>query len=259
MTAISGDENDSRGETDTKERVVFVTGGSRGIGAACVAWFLARGDRVATTYRTSTPPDYLAELGEDVCLPLSCDVTDQAQIETAYSKIENLWGPVEILVSNAGITRDALAVRMNDQSWDDVIDTNLTGSFRMAKRALPKMLRSHNGRIIFITSVGAFVGLPGQANYAASKAGLVGMARSLAREVASRQITVNLVAPGVVTTDMINGLGDKRINELVSMVPMGRAATPKDIAETVGFLASGAASYITGSLIPVDGGLGMGI
>jgi NAD(P)-dependent dehydrogenase (short-subunit alcohol dehydrogenase family) len=192
-------------------------------------------------------------------LPIACDVTEPDQIDAAYSEIEDLFGPVEVLVSNAGITRDTLAIRMNDQAWDAVIDTNLTGSFRVAKRALPKMLRAHSGRIIFISSIGAFVGLPGQANYAASKAGLVGMARSLAREVASRQITVNLVAPGVVDTDMTNDLGEARINELTAMVPIGRAATPNDVAEAVGFLASSAASYITGSLIPVDGGLGMGL
>ncbi|MCL5445638.1 MAG: 3-oxoacyl-ACP reductase FabG [Acidimicrobiales bacterium] len=247
------------GEIQAKARTVFVTGGSRGIGAACVAWFLARGDRVATTYRGDTTPEYLAKYDPDTCLPIACDVTEPDQIDAAYSEIEDLFGPVEVLVSNAGITRDTLAIRMNDQAWDAVIDTNLTGSFRVAKRALPKMLRAHSGRIIFISSIGAFVGLPGQANYAASKAGLVGMARSLAREVASRQITVNLVAPGVVDTDMTNDLGEARINELTAMVPIGRAATPNDVAEAVGFLASSAASYITGSLIPVDGGLGMGL
>jgi 3-oxoacyl-[acyl-carrier protein] reductase len=250
-------------------RVVLVTGGARGIGAACAAWFLRHGDRVAITHRGETPPvlpdgaagdspGAVAGLA-DRFLPVRCDVTDPDQVAAAYDAIEAAWGPVEVLVANAGITRDTLVLRMGEDAWHDVIETNLTGSYRVTKRAIAKMLRLHRGRIIFISSVGAFVGLPGQANYAASKAGLVGMARALAREVASRQITVNVVAPGVVATDMIAALGDERSEQLQGMVPLGRAATAGEVAEAVGFLASDGAGYITGAVLPVDGGLGMGM
>jgi NAD(P)-dependent dehydrogenase (short-subunit alcohol dehydrogenase family) len=241
-------------------RVVLVTGGSRGIGAACAAWFLRNGDRVAATTRGSAgtlrPP---AGAAEDGFFPLTCDVTDPRQVEAAFGAIEDRWGPVEVLVANAGITKDMLVLRMGDDAWHDVIETNLTGAFRVAKRAVAKMLRLHRGRIVFVSSVGAFVGLPGQANYAASKAGLVGMARALAREVASRQITVNVVAPGVVDTDMTGALGKDRLGELVDMVPLGRAGTPDDVAAAIGFLTSDAAAYISGAVLPVDGGLGMGL
>jgi 3-oxoacyl-[acyl-carrier protein] reductase len=240
-------------------RVVLVTGGARGIGAACVAWFLAQGDRVAGTYRGDTVPEAPAGADPERYLAVQCDVTDAAQVDAAFTTIEQHWGPVEVLVANAGITRDTLLLRMDESAWQDVIDTNLTGSFRVAKRAVAKMLRLHRGRIVFVSSVGAFVGLPGQANYAASKAGLVGMARALAREVASRTITVNVVAPGVVATDMIAALGDERIEQLRSMVPLGRAASPEDVAQAVGFLASDGAGYVTGAVLPVDGGLGMGL
>jgi len=242
-------------------RIVLVTGGSRGIGAACATWFLSNGDRVAVTYRGEAPPRAPAELPDpgERFLPVRCDVTDPAQVEAAYSEIEARWGAVEVLVANAGITRDTLVLRMGEEAWHAVIETNLTGSFRVAKRAVAKMLRLHHGRIVFISSVGAFVGLPGQANYAASKAGLVGMARALAREVASRQITVNVVAPGVVETDMTDALGKTRVGELEAMVPLGRVGQPADIAAVVGFLASDAASYVTGAVVPVDGGLGMGL
>lgn len=256
-----------------RSRVVLVTGGNRGIGAACAEWFLERGDRVAVTYRGDSAPTFpdLAhrtraetdggEVGadDDRFLPVSCDVTDDAAVRAAFETIEEQWGPVEVLVVSAGITRDTLVVRMGEDAWHDVIDTNLTGAFRVAKRALAKMLRLHRGRIILISSVGAFVGLPGQANYAASKAGLVGMARALAREVASRSITVNVVAPGAVATDMLDALGDERIEQLRAMVPLGRNATPQDVAHAVGFLASDGAGYITGAVLPVDGGLGMGM
>jgi 3-oxoacyl-[acyl-carrier protein] reductase len=239
--------------------VVLVTGGTRGIGAACVRWFLAHGDQVATTYRSADPP--AAPEGYDAArfLAVPCDITDGETVESAFTSIEQAWGPVEVLVANAGITRDGLMLRMSEDAFTEVIDANLTGSFRVAKRAMAKMLRLHTGRIIFLSSVSAYVGLPGQANYAASKAGLVGMARAIAREVGSRQITVNVVAPGMVATDMTDALGEERVAAMVSQVPLGRIGTPEDIAEVVGFLASGAAAYITGAVVPVDGGLGMGL
>jgi len=239
--------------------VVLVTGGNRGIGAACVRWFLENGDQVATTYRSATAP--VPPEGADATrfLAVPCDVTDAAQVESAFATIEGTWGPVEVLVANAGITRDGLMLRMSEDAFTEVIDANLTGSFRVAKRAMAKMLRLHTGRIVFLSSVSAYVGLPGQANYAASKAGLVGMARAIAREVGSRQITVNVVAPGLVATDMTSALGDERIEVMTAQVPLGRIGSVEDIAGVVGFLASPAAAYITGAVIPVDGGLGMGL
>jgi 3-oxoacyl-[acyl-carrier protein] reductase len=239
--------------------VVLVTGGSRGIGAACVRWFLANGDQVATTFRSAEPPPPPDGSGGDRFLPVRCDVTDPGLVESAFATIETTWGPVEVLVANAGITRDGLLLRMSDEAFTEVVEANLTGSFRVAKRAVAKMLRLHTGRIIFLSSVGAYVGLPGQANYAASKAGLVGMARAIAREVGSRQITVNVVAPGLVDTDMTAALGEERVALMTSQVPLGRVGTVDDVAGVVGFLASDAASYVTGAVIPVDGGLGMGL
>jgi 3-oxoacyl-[acyl-carrier protein] reductase len=240
---------------------VLVTGGSRGIGQACAEWFLARGDRVAVTSRAGdhglndgTDGDY----GPDRLLGLACDVRHTAQVDAAFAAVEEAWGPVEVLVANAGITRDTLVLRMDDDAWDDVLDTNLSGAFRVAKRALGKMVRQRRGRIIFISSVGAFIGSAGQANYAASKAGLVGMARSMAREVASRSITVNVVAPGLVETNMLAALGDERRAEFAAQVPLGRVARPDEVAEAVGFIASAGAGYITGTVLPVDGGLAMG-
>jgi 3-oxoacyl-[acyl-carrier protein] reductase len=239
--------------------VVLVTGGNRGIGAACVRWFLHNGDQVATTYRSGDPPS-VPEGGDTArFLAVRCDVTDTAQIESAFTTIETTWGPVEVLVANAGITRDGLLLRMSEDAFTEVIDANLTGSFRVAKRAVAKMLRLHSGRIIFLSSVSAYVGLPGQANYAASKAGLVGMARAIAREVGSRQITVNVVAPGLVATDMADALGEERVAAMTSQVPLGRIGSADDIAGVVGFLASPAAAYVTGAVLPVDGGLGMGL
>jgi 3-oxoacyl-[acyl-carrier protein] reductase len=239
--------------------VVLVTGGTRGIGAACVAWFLANGDQVATTYRSDEPPPPPEGSDPDRLMAVRCDVRSSDEVETAFAAIEARWGPVEVLVANAGITMDSLLLRMSEQAFTDVVDANLTGAFRVAKRATAKMLRLHAGRIIFVSSVGAFVGLPGQANYAASKAGLVGMARAIAREVGSRQITVNVVAPGLIDTDMTAALGAERVAVMTGQVPLGRAGSAQDVAAVVGFLASASAAYVTGAVVPVDGGLGMGL
>jgi 3-oxoacyl-[acyl-carrier protein] reductase len=241
--------------------VVLVTGGNRGIGAACVRWFLANGDQVASTYRSEEPPAAPPGFEDDPdhYLAVRCDVTEPELVESAFGTVEDHWGPVEVLVANAGITRDGLVMRMSEDAFTGVIDANLTGSFRVAKRAIAKMLRLHRGRIIFLSSVGAYLGLPGQANYAASKAGLVGMARAMAREVGSRQITVNVVAPGFVETDMTAELGEDRLALMTVQVPLGRPGTVDDVASVVGFLASDPAAYVTGAVIPVDGGLGMGL
>jgi 3-oxoacyl-[acyl-carrier protein] reductase len=239
-------------------RVVLVTGGTRGIGLACANWFIARGDRVAVTSRSGVVEEEVLD-GPGQLLALSCDVTDPDQVEAAFTAIETAWSPVEVLVANAGITRDTLVLRMREDAWSEVIDTNLSGAFRVTKRALSKMLRLHRGRIILVSSVGAYIGSPGQANYAASKAGLVGMARAMAREVASRSITVNVVAPGLVETKMLAELGEERVGAFSAQVPLGRVAQPDEIAEAIGFLASDGAAYITGAVLPVDGGLGMGL
>ena len=231
-------------------RVVLITGGSRGIGLACARHFAALGDRVAVTYN-STPPsgDFFA---------VKCDVTNDDDVDAAFKAVEEHFGPVEILVANAGITKDMLLLRMNSDSFNDVIDANLIGAFRTAKRATQGMLRARKGRIIFMSSVVALLGSAGQANYAASKAGLIGLARSMARELGSRSITVNVVAPGPVDTDMTAVLGEDKLAALTEAVPLGRTATADEIAGVVGFLAGDAAAYITGAVIPVDGGLGMG-
>ena len=244
-------------DQDPGGRVVMITGGSRGIGLACAQWFHGRGDRVVVTSRSGGIED--TELLGDRLLPLICDVADPAQVDEAFATVESTWGPVEILVANAGVTRDTLVLRMTEEAWSEVIDTNLTGVFRVTKRALTRMVRLHRGRIIMVSSVGAFIGSPGQANYAATKAGLVGMARSMAREVASRSITVNVIAPGLVETNMLAALGEDRLSAMKAQVPLGRPGRPAEIAEAVGFLASTEASYITGAVLPVDGGLGMGL
>jgi 3-oxoacyl-[acyl-carrier protein] reductase len=232
-------------------RVVVVTGGSRGIGAACVEWFVAQGDKVAALSASGA--------AVDGALALACDVSDAASVDGAFVTLEAELGSCEILVANAGINRDQLAVRMSDEQWQRVLDVNLTGSFLCARRALRKMLRAHAGRVVFVSSVGAFIGLPGQANYAASKAGLVGLARALAREVASRGITVNVVAPGLVDTDMTRALGEEHLAAMLTGVPLGRLGEPEDVAQVVGFLSSPGAAYVTGSVLPVDGGLAMGL
>jgi NAD(P)-dependent dehydrogenase (short-subunit alcohol dehydrogenase family) len=231
-------------------RVVLITGGSRGIGLACAQRFSALGDRVAVTYNSSAPPDGV--------FAVSCDVTSAESVDAAFASVEAEFGPVEVLVSNAGITKDGLLLRMSETDFASVIDANLTAAYRVAKRATQGMLRARAGRIIFMSSVVGLLGSAGQANYAASKAGLVGLARSLARELGSRSITVNVVAPGPVTTDMTAALSDKRQAELTAAVPLARMACADEIAGVVAFLASADAAYITGAVIPVDGGLGMG-
>ena len=233
------------------DRIVLVTGGSRGIGLACARRFEALGDRVAVTYHSSPPPDGL--------VGVRCDVTSSEQVDTAFSAVEERFGgPVEILVSNAGITRDGLLLRMSEDDFDAVVDANLTAAYRVVKRAARGMVKARSGRIVLVSSVVGLLGSAGQANYAASKAGLVGFARSIARELGSRSITVNVVAPGPVATDMTAALGEDRLAELTSMVPLARVAEPDEIAGVVAFLASDDAAYITGAVIPVDGGLGMG-
>jgi NAD(P)-dependent dehydrogenase (short-subunit alcohol dehydrogenase family) len=231
-------------------RVVLVTGGARGIGLACARRFAAQGDRVAVTYNSSPPPDDL--------FGVACDVTSAESVDAAFAAVEAHFGPVEVLVSNAGITKDGLLLRMSEDAFTSVIDTNLTAAYRVCKRAAQGMLRARAGRIVLVSSVVGLLGSAGQANYAASKAGLVGLARSLARELGSRSITVNVVAPGPVETDMTAALGEKRLAELTAAVPLSRMATPDEIAGVVSFLASPDAAYITGAVIPVDGGLGMG-
>lgn len=235
----------------SEPRIVLVTGGSRGIGLACAHRFKALGDHVAVTYNSSTPPDGL--------FGVKCDVTDTRQIESAFATTEQEFGgTVEVLVSNAGVTRDGLLLRMSEDDFTSVVDANLTAAFRVTKRATQGMLRARKGRVILVSSVVALSGAGGQANYAASKSGLVGFARSVARELGSRGITVNVVAPGPVETDMTAALGEKRIADIVTSVPLGRMATPDEVAGVVTFLASADAAYITGAVIPVDGGLGMG-
>ena len=243
-------------EIDTP-RSVLVTGGNRGIGLAIAQAFAEQGDKVAVTYRSGEAPQ-LAAKGEGAFLAVKCDITVLEDVERAFDEVTAAHGPVEILVANAGITRDTLILRMSDEDFEAVLATNLTGSFRVARRAAKGMLRLRRGRIIFISSVVGLLGSAGQVNYAASKAGLVGMARSLARELGSRSITANVVAPGFVETDMTAVLDEGRKKEILGQVPLGRYASPAEVAGTVVFLASPEAAYITGAVIPVDGGLGMG-
>ncbi|HZG02667.1 MAG TPA: 3-oxoacyl-[acyl-carrier-protein] reductase [Streptomyces sp.] len=231
-------------------RSVLVTGGNRGIGLAIARAFADAGDKVAITYRSGEPPEGF--------LAVRCDITDPEQVEQAYKEIEGQQGPVEVLVANAGITRDQLLLRMSEEDFASVLETNLTGTFRVVKRASRGMLRARKGRIVLISSVVGLLGSAGQANYAASKAGLVGFARSIARELGSRNITCNVVAPGFVDTDMTRALTDEQRENIVAQVPLGRYAQPEEIASSVRFLASEEAAYITGAVIPVDGGLGMG-
>jgi len=231
-------------------RVVLITGGSKGIGLACAQHFASLGDKVAITYNSTKPTDDF--------FAVKCDVTSQVEVDAAFAAVEEKFGAVQVLVSNAGVTKDLLLLRMSENDFTSVIDANLSGAYRVCKRATQGMLRAKSGRIILMSSVVGLLGSAGQANYAASKSGLVGLARSLARELGSRSITVNVVAPGPVETDMTAALTDEQRAKMIDAVPLGRTATPQEIAGVVAFLASQDAAYITGAVIPVDGGLGMG-
>jgi 3-oxoacyl-[acyl-carrier protein] reductase len=231
-------------------RSVLVTGGNRGIGLAIARAFAEAGDAVTITHRSGDPPNGLAGV--------RCDVTDSASVEAAFALVEDRQGPVEVVVANAGVTRDTLLLRMSDDDFAAVVDTNLVGAFRVIRHAARGMLRARRGRIVLIGSVVGLLGSPGQANYAATKAGLVGMARSLARELGSLGITVNVVAPGFVESDMTAALTDERRTEILAGIPLGRYASAEEIAGVVRWVASDEAAYITGAVIPVDGGLGMG-
>ncbi|GAB1643574.1 3-oxoacyl-ACP reductase FabG [Krasilnikovia sp. MM14-A1259] len=231
-------------------RSVFVTGANRGIGLAIARAFAKQGDRVAVGHRGQRPPDDL--------FGVRCDVTDAASLDDAYARIEAEHGPVEVLVANAGAMRDKLALTMSEADFTELLDVNLTGAFRVAQRAIPGMLTSRWGRLIFISSFSGMMGSPGQANYASSKTGLLGLARSLARELGTRGITANLVAPGFIDTDMVAEVRPARRTEYISMTALGRPGTPEEVAHVVRFLASEDASYVTGAMVPVSGGLGMG-
>jgi 3-oxoacyl-[acyl-carrier protein] reductase len=236
---------------DTEPRNVLVTGGNRGIGLAIARAFQAAGDTVVITHRSGEPPEGLQGV--------TCEVTDTASVDQAFTSAEEIFGgPVEVLVANAGVTRDTLLMRMSDEDFDTVIDTNLAGAFRCARRAATGMIRKRRGRIILISSVVGLYGSPGQTNYAASKSGLVGLARSITRELGGRGITANVVAPGFIDTEMTAVLPEEQRKAYLASIPAGRFATPEEVASVVRFVASDAAAYITGAVIPVDGGLGMG-
>jgi len=231
-------------------RSVLVTGGNRGIGLAIAKAFVEAGDKVAITYRSGDVPEGM--------LGVKADVTDMASVDAAFTEVEAAHGPVEVLVANAGITRDTLLLRMSEDDFTDVVDTNLTGAFRVVKRASKGMLKLRRGRVVLISSVVGLYGSPGQVNYAASKAGLVGIARSLTRELGSRNITANVVAPGFIDTDMTRALPEDTQKNYLSSIPAGRFAAPEEVAGVVRWIAGPEAGYISGAVIPVDGGLGMG-
>lgn len=234
----------------TTPRVVLITGGNRGIGFAIAEKFIAAGDSVAVTARSGEGPRG--------SLTVRADVTDGAALDAAISEATQKLGPIAVVVANAGITKDTLLMRMSDQDFDDVVGTNLGGVFRVVKRCITPMVKAKYGRIVLISSVVGLYGSAGQVNYASSKSGLVGFARSLTRELGSRGITTNVVAPGFITTDMTNALEPAQIEEYQKAIPLGRLADPSEVAEAVWWLTSDAASYISGAVIPVDGGLGMG-
>jgi NAD(P)-dependent dehydrogenase (short-subunit alcohol dehydrogenase family) len=237
--------------TETSARTVLVTGGNRGIGLAIARAFAANGDKVAVTHRGTGAPDGL--------FGVKCDVTSSSEVDEAFTAVEAEFGPVEVLVANAGITDDTLLLRMTEESFQRVVDANLTGAFRVAQRAAKGMLRQRKGRLIFVSSVVALAGSPGQANYAASKAGMIGLARSITRELGSRSITANVIAPGFIDTDMTAALGEAREKEILASVPLGRYGTADEVAGAALYLASPAAAYVSGVVLPIDGGLGMGI
>ena len=231
-------------------RSVLVTGGNRGIGLAIAKAFVAQGDKVAVTYRGTPPPDGL--------FGVRCDVTDADQVDAAFKEVEEAQGAVEVLVANAGITDDTLLMRMSEEQFTRVLDANLTGSWRVAKRATRGMLKARWGRMVFISSVVGLTGGPGQVNYAASKAGLIGVARSIVREMGTRNITANVITPGFISTEMTDAVSDERKKTILTQVPAGRYGGTDEVAAAVTFLASDAAGYISGAVLPVDGGLGMG-
>ncbi|MEY2434587.1 MAG: 3-oxoacyl-[acyl-carrier protein] reductase [Acidimicrobiaceae bacterium] len=236
-------------DTPAEPRTVLITGGTRGIGLACARAFAAGGDRVAVLSRSTSTDDFPC---------FACDVADSAAVNETFSKIEAELGKVQVVVSNAGITRDTLLARMSDEDWHSVLDANLTGAFHVARRAIGPMMKARWGRLVFVSSVGAYLGAPGQTNYAATKAGLIGFARSIAREYGSRGITANIVTPGPIETDMTSTLGDDWRERAVASVPVGRFGTSEEVAAAVRFLASAEAAFITGAIVPVDGGLAMG-
>lgn len=234
----------------TTPRSVLVTGGNRGIGLAVARRLAEDGHRVAVTHRGTDAPAGL--------LGVRCDVTDTASIDAAFAEVAEHHGEVEVVVANAGITDDMLFTLMSEEQFERTLDTNLTGAFRVAKRASRSMIRARWGRLIFLGSVVGMLGTPGQANYASSKAGLIGLARSITRELSSRSITANVVAPGFIDTDMTQALDDKYQQLAQQAIPMQRIGDPEEVAAVISFLASDESSYVSGAIIPVDGGLGMG-